>query len=128
MVSALSVIFTIFVLDVYFKTEDGTEVPERLQKFTRGFLVRVRCWHTKVSSGAKISPVSEDWTRFNMTPDDTWNDKKINNKYGDDNIDTKISEIEARSDKEQRLKAERAGLGNICYTWKEIALMMDIFL
>ena len=90
MVSALSVICTIIVLDVYFKTEDDTEVPEWLQKF-----VRVTCWNAKVFCGAKISPVSEGRTRFSMKTDDSWNAKKSNNKYDHDNINTKINAIEA---------------------------------
>ena len=53
--SALSVIFTIFVLDAYFKSDEAT-VPYWLQSITRGFLVRATCWSVACSSQTKVAP------------------------------------------------------------------------
>ena len=62
--SALSVILTIFVLDVYFKPDDDN-VPNWLQSLTRGFLVRVTCWNAKCcyqGKQGKVTPASEKAT------------------------------------------------------------------
>jgi len=49
MLSTLSVILTIIVLDVYFNHDDDESPPIWLQKFTKCFLVKITCWKGIVS-------------------------------------------------------------------------------
>ncbi|WAR09698.1 ACHE-like protein, partial [Mya arenaria] len=44
MLSTLSVIFTIVVLDIYFNHDDDEAPTDWLQKFTKYFLVKITCW------------------------------------------------------------------------------------
>ncbi|WAR09725.1 ACHB-like protein, partial [Mya arenaria] len=55
MLSNLSVIFTIVVLDIYFNHDDDEAPPDWLQKFTKYFLVNITCW-----KGRKVALTDDD--------------------------------------------------------------------
>ena len=127
MISALSVIFTIVVLDIYFNHDEEEAVPEWAQKFTRSFLVPITCWKGNCPtccSGEQVSPAVDDdksksMTRLNATSSKPSSPRKGRNKsesnggmsYPDDKYRDSLSGVLS----EQKFK------------WKEIALILDRF-
>ena len=110
MMSALSVVFTIIVLDVYFNSDEDDEVPDWLQKFTRTFLVRITCSKGTCSRRKQISPTNDSQENI-FVKDSLKNGKPFGNENGDGHFD---SNKHNESDKK-------------VYTWKEIALLLDKF-
>ena len=111
--TALSVILTIFVLGVYFKSDDVT-VPNWLQSFTRIFIVRVACSNITCSSQGKVAPDSDKATgesnAFKILQESSAMDHcEKENKSMEPvfNVNTPLPE------------AKRV------YNWKEIAQMLD---
>ena len=111
--SALSVILTIFVLDVYSKPSDAS-VPDWLQSFTRGFLVRVTCWNVACTSKAKVAPkcvkASAESNNFNILREAS----EIDHFQRD-----KCSFESGIHDTKPQREANRM------FNWKEIAQMLD---
>ena len=111
--SALSVILTIFVLDVYFKSDDET-VPDWLQSLTQGFLVRVTCWNDTCLSQSKVAPkcdkATDESNTFNILREASEVDHSEKNKSG----------FESGNNGNKR---QTEPLGK--YKWKEIAQMLD---
>ena len=109
--SALSVVLTISMLDVYFKPEEDT-VPNWLQSFTHSFLVRVTCWNATCSSQGKVVPNSNDVIAVSNAS------RVLRDTSELDNVDSgkKIGMNNANRS-HQELKRT--------YNWKEIALMLD---
>ena len=110
MMSALSVVFTIIVLDVYFNSDDDEEVPDWLQKFTRSFLVRITCSKVKCCKRKQVSPTNDSQEHI-FVKDTSKKGKPFINKNGDEYFDTGKHD---HSDTK-------------VYTWKEIALLLDKF-
>ena len=118
--SALSVIFTIVVLDVYFNSDDEEEVPEWLQKFTNSVLVRIMCWNTTCCKSKQVAPFNEKTSlkiekdmqvlSYGKYKDGT---KDLDSK-GKNKLDTASPEKDIDSLSNNKV-----------YTWKEIALLMD---
>ena len=111
--SALYVILTIFVLDAYFKADNAT-VPDWLQSFTHGFLVRATCWNVRCTSQTKVTP-------------------KTDKASGESNAVNSLQEASELDHTETVKNAFESGIhGNIpqreanrMYTWKEIAQTLD---
>ncbi|XP_052257680.1 neuronal acetylcholine receptor subunit alpha-3-like isoform X1 [Dreissena polymorpha] len=111
MLSTLSVVFTIVVLDIYFNHADDETPPSWLQNLTRHFLVKVTCWKGRGSgmtccSKPKVSPDSEILTLNEITDKSETKDKW------------------ALADEKSRV-AE--GDGKKLYSWQEVALILDRF-
>ena len=121
MTSALSVILTIIVLDVYFNADDDEEVPEWLQKFTRSFLVRMACWNVTCCKRKQVSPSDNDHLylkTINVKNNVLFGKRKDDIKPIDSKGKEKLAKdkIESESEIMKDMKV---------YTWKEIALLMD---
>lgn len=110
MLSALSVVFTILVLDVYFNSDDDEEVPDWLQKFTRSFLVRITCSKVKCCNRKQISPTNDSQEHI-FVKDTLKKGKQFANENGDGYLNVKKND-------ESDTKV---------YTWKEIAMLLDKF-
>ena len=127
MISALSVVFTIFVLDIYFNHEEEEPVPEWAQTFTRSVLAPIACWHTKCGSRRQVAPASyeeKNSERKNSVSKLTNNTnsrphvKPAAKMHGKVKIlpDKKLGREESilsSGDEERR------------YNWKDIALILD---
>ena len=109
--SALSVVLTIFMLDVYFKSEEDT-VPDLLQSFTHSFLVRVTCWNATCSSQGKVVPNPNDVIAVSNAF------KALRDTSELDNVDSG-KKIERNNANRSHQELKRT------YNWKEIALMLD---
>ena len=111
--SALSVILTIFVLDVYFKSDDAT-VPDWLQSLTHGFLVRVTCWNDTCLSQSKVAPkcdkATDESNAFDILREASEVDHSEKNK----------GDFESGNNGNKR---QMEPMGK--YKWKEIAQMLD---
>ena len=111
--SALSVILTIFVLDVYFKSDDKT-VPDWLQSLTHGFLVRVTCWNDTCLSQSKVAPkcdkATDESNAFDILREASEVDHSEKNK----------GDFESGNNGNKR---QMEPMGK--YKWKEIAQMLD---
>ena len=111
--SALSVILTIFVLDVYFKSDDVT-VPDWLQAFTRRFLVRVTCSNITCSSQGKVAPdfdkVTGESNAFKILQESS----EMDHCEKENNIMEPVFNVNTSLPKAKRI-----------YNWKEIAQMLD---
>ena len=113
--SALSVILTIFVLDVYFKSDDVT-VPNWLQAFTRRFLVRVTCSNITCSSQGKVAPDSDKATKGKS------NAFKILRKSSQlDHFEKENNPVEPVFNDNNIPLPEAKRI----YNWREIAQMLD---
>ncbi|XP_052812696.1 acetylcholine receptor subunit beta-like isoform X1 [Mya arenaria] len=120
MLSTLSVIFTIVVLDIYFNHDDDEAPTDWLQKFTKYFLVKITCW----KGGAccrqgKVKPSNVSDSRIALVDLD---------KVIDDNIDryspgrkVALPEDDDDNDEKNKKPEERH------YSWKEVALILDRF-
>ena len=145
MISTLSVIFTIFVLDIYFNHDDEEPVPEWAQKLTRSVLAPVACWHVTCCSNRQISPATDDEIKSESTvATDTSNSKtkfvndtnsrtKFANVKGT-NLPTKLPRTtksvthmngKVPEEKYVREVSSVSSIGERNYKWKEIALILD---
>ena len=132
MISTLSVIFTVVVLDVAFNHEDEEEVPEWAQKLTRYFMAPIACWHVKCcGNDKKVSPATdEEMESVGPTSKDQNSNVKISNKTKNTphmNVLTPNMNGDVKTH-DQNLEREASSVpfrGKRKYTWKEIALIMD---
>ena len=125
MISALSVIFTIVVLDIYFNHDDEEPVPEWTQNLTRKFLVRVTFWKGHrpwCCCQDQVSPTDDETeksmtrlSQINSKPNSATNKRKLPfdgmDVYPGNNYKDKVP---AKTDEQM-------------YQWKEIALILDRF-
>ena len=131
MISALSVISTIIVLDIYFNHDDEEPVPEWAQTLTRKFFIPVTCWHgnlPKCCSGEPVSPArdgDEEKSLTKLRP----NSSKPNSASTIASRKTKLQNngnIVEQDDNYGR-KVMYATEPHKAYKWKEIALVLDRF-
>ena len=124
MMSALSVIFTIIVLDIYFNSDDDEEIPDWLQKFTRKVLVPVTCLNVTCCTRKQVSPM--DGSTDILTKESLKPEKDINGFVdgisGGNNLGSNKNEI---SDTKYGPKGSDNNTAEKVYKWKEIALLMD---
>ncbi|XP_052813070.1 acetylcholine receptor subunit beta-like [Mya arenaria] len=116
MLSNLSVIFTIVVLDIYFNHDDDEAPPDWLQKFTKYFLVNITCWKGEACcKQGKVRPSNGSEPHISL--DDL-------NKVNDDKrmIKSPGRKVALTDDDEENAKPEERP-----YSWKEVALILDRF-
>ena len=125
MISTLSVIFTIVVLDIYFNHDEEEPVPEWTQKFTRNFLVPITCWRGNsptCCTAEKVSPADADDHSKSLTKLNVTESKPNTPPKGRTELETN-GRIRYPDDKYKNcfsgLESERK------YKWKEIALILD---
>ncbi|KAL4217015.1 hypothetical protein ACF0H5_023471 [Mactra antiquata] len=120
MLSTLSVIFTIVVLDIYFNHSDDEEPPTWFQKFTRIFLVRFAMWKghgccqkTKVDN----VPSAEDGLNT---------EHKINTPGNTSFAFSKSNTVlEKEAIKNDDSTGSESSEPECIYSWKEVALILD---
>ncbi|XP_052812727.1 acetylcholine receptor subunit beta-like isoform X2 [Mya arenaria] len=117
MLSTLSVIFTIVVLDIYFNHDDDEAPPDWLQKFTKIFLVNITCWKGEACCRqGKVKPSTGSDSRIALVDLDNVNDAKtrINSPSGKVPLTDDENEENTKPDEKY-------------YSWKEVALILDRF-
>ena len=131
MISALSVIFTIFVLDIYFNYEEEESVPDWAQKLTRSVLAPLACWHVKCGSRRQVSPAD-------------YEEKNSDGKNSVSTVTTVNPTLNNNTSRHRRPAAKMRGNVKILpdeklgreesnvssgderqYMWKDIALILD---
>lgn len=120
MLSTLSVIFTIVVLDIYFNHEDDDQPPAWLQSFTRIFLVRMSMWKgTSCCKRQTVSP-GDGVAEINIS---SLQDKlPITDIDGDVN-ENKLFKPKTFNNLDVNTKEEDEDVN--MYSWKEVALILD---
>ncbi|XP_052231622.1 acetylcholine receptor subunit beta-like isoform X1 [Dreissena polymorpha] len=109
MLSTLSVVFTIVVLDIYFNHADDETPPSWLQNLTRHFLVKVTCWKgVTCCSKPKVSPGGDGEI---LTLNEITEKSETKDKWALDDERSKVAE----------------GVGIKFFSWKEVALILDRF-
>ena len=124
MMSALSVIFTIIVLDIYFNSDDDEEIPDWLQRFTRKVLVPVTCLNVTCFKRKQVSPMNDS---TDILTEESLKLEKDKNGFaesinGSNNLGSNKKEI---SDTKYGPKGSENNTAEKLYKWKEMALLMD---
>ena len=129
MISALSVVFTIFVLDIYFNYEEEEQVPDWAQKLTRSVLAPIACWHTKCGSRRQVSPAA--YEEKDSEEKNSVNSHMANNTNSHNN---RLKPAAKRREKVKILPDKKLGREESVvssdeeerqYKWKDIALILD---
>ncbi|KAL3855538.1 hypothetical protein ACJMK2_014745 [Sinanodonta woodiana] len=119
--SALTVILTNVVLDLYFNIE-GDDVPAWLNRFTYNVMVKFSCWKgtTCCSRRNRVTPNDEDKGISSNRI------LKLNVPVGDLSRNAKASNEDQVKESKMSLDTAFTDDGTIPeYTWKEIALIID---
>lgn len=125
MISALSVIFTIVVLDIYFNHDDEEPVPDWTQNLTRKFLVRITFWkghRPTCCCRDQVSP-TDDETEKSMTRLSQMNSKP-NSETKKMKLPLDGMDVYSGSKYKDNISAKTE---EQTYQWKEIALILDRF-
>ena len=128
MISTLSVIFTVVVLDVAFNHEEEEKVPEWAQILTRAFMAPIACWHVKCCGNRQITPMrDEEMIPIKAAPNGNNNNEDTPNKANKSpyiNGKVKMQEENSERKKSPWCCCSNNGQKRV-YTWKEIGLIMD---
>ncbi|WAR09727.1 ACHB-like protein [Mya arenaria] len=116
MLSTLSVIFTIVVLDIYFNHDDDEAPPDWLQKFTKIFLVNITCWKGEgCCRKGKVKPSNGSDSRIALVDLDNVKDAKTR-------INSPSRKVALTDDDRENKNPE-----DKIFSWKEVALILDRF-
>ena len=129
MISALSVIFTIVVLDIYFNHDEEEPVPEWAQNLMRKVLVPVTCWKGNCRtccSGKPVSPAKDGDVEKSLTKLQA-NSSKPNSAMKGRANPLKNGNVVQPEDQYGKRESAYATEPETAYKWKEIALVLDRF-
>ncbi|XP_045178295.2 acetylcholine receptor subunit beta-like isoform X2 [Mercenaria mercenaria] len=121
MLSTLSVVFTIVVLDIYFNHDDDEEPPRWVQTLTRVFLVKMSMWKgEKCCRRLKVNPKERSTltaSTVKLPLDDMAHDTNAKTRFRGTHmelVDVDQSEPDQQDEDDVKL-----------YSWKEVALILD---
>lgn len=117
MLSTLSVIFTIVVLDIYFNHDDDEEPPSWIQSLTRNFLVKMSMWKgTRCCKKQTVQPSGD------IIITSSCEKLPLEEIEGDNNAKNRYR---PRKTDEQGETENEGGEKKRMYSWKEVALIID---
>lgn len=123
MISTLSVIFTIFVLDIYFNYEEEEQVPDWAQKLTRNFLAPLACWHVRCGGRRQISPAADEDMKSEATVSKVNPKLSNNSRRPTTQMNGKVKILP--DEKLGREESTASSVEERTYKWKDVALILD---
>ncbi|XP_053385791.1 acetylcholine receptor subunit beta-like [Mercenaria mercenaria] len=121
MLSTLSVVFTIVVLDIYFNHDDDEEPPRWVQTLTRVLLVKMSMWKgEKCCRKPKVNPQKRSTltaSNSKLPLDDMAHDANARPRFRGTHMEL--------MDVDQPVHGHQKEDDVKLYSWKEVALIMD---